>query len=144
MPRRFELTTQIPASREQAWAVFSNLPAWAEWSRLVPRAEGTLTAGARLTLSIRGPRGKLVTRSPVILAIDPPARLGLAMSVGAGWIVHMVHTFTFESAAPDRSVLRQRWDTTGAFALPLWPVLRRMMAGFSEFGDDLARRVSAG
>lgn len=142
MTRRFELASELPASRDRAWEVFAATQHWHEWSAFVPRVEGDLFAGETLRLTLRGLGGVDLIVYPAIISIEPPSQVVLEMSLGARGLVHMVHAFEFEPIADDRSRLVQRWDATGRLVWPLWPVLTRMMGRFRAFNDDLARRLS--
>jgi hypothetical protein len=141
--RTFELHTDIPAGREHAWQVLTDLTAWSKWNHLVPAAAGALRPGATLELMLRNAGGVPQPFRPVVLAVTPPRELVLAAAVGPRWMLQMVHTFQLEATGPDTAVIRQRWIATGLMAPVLWPVLRRNMMRFAELGADLARQSVA-
>jgi hypothetical protein len=140
--RHFELSTTIPANQDRVWQTLVRLPEWSAWNRLVPHAEGELRPGTTLDLKIRGPGGRPGPFHPTVVSVNPPTELVLAASVGSRWLLHMVHSFTVEAVGPAASLLRQRWNATGLLVPLLWPLIRRGMARFAEFGSDLAVRVN--
>jgi hypothetical protein len=142
--RQFELSTDIPAGRERAWQTLERLSEWSIWNRLVPHAAGELRPGSRLDLKIRGRSGRLSPFHPVVVSVAPPRELVLMASIGRGWLLHLVHTFSLEVISPGTSRLQQRWNATGLLVPFLWPVIWRGMARFEEFGSDLASRTAEG
>ncbi len=143
MAREFELATPIDGTLDQAWAALTDFDAYPQWSRLVPFASGEAVPGARVLLRVRGPGRRLRPMRPTIVSIDPPRELVFQASVGHRSLIHMVHSVTFVGSAASGVSLRQRWVATGALVPVLWPLLRLVMARFSEFGADLSARVSS-
>jgi hypothetical protein len=141
MGRRFELTTPVDGTADQAWAVLTDFDAYPRWNGLVLFADGTIEPGARVLLRVRGPGRRQRSVRSTIVGIDPRRELVFEASVGHRSLVHMVHSFTVESPAGG-VVLRQRWVATGILVPVLWPFLRLAMARFREFGVDLSTRVS--
>ncbi len=142
MPREFEISTPIDGSADEAWAVLTHFEDYSKWSRLLPFANGVAVPGARLDLRIRGPGRRLRPFRPRVVSVDPPHEMVLDASVGHRSLVHMVHSFTFVGCAETGVQLRQRWVATGILVPVLWPLLRRAMARFNEFGTDLSARVA--
>lgn len=138
----FELVTEIPAGQERAWSTLTQLAEWSRWNRLVPSAAGALQPGVQLDLQIRGSNGDLRPFRPVVVAITPPRELILEAWLGRRWLVRMLHTFSIEQRGPDAARLRQRWVASGLFVPVIWPILRRNMVRFTEFGSDLALEVA--
>ena len=56
-------------------------------------------------------------------------------------LVLLRHAFEIVPVGPNRSELRQRFESSGAFQLPLWPMLRAGMLQFEELGHDLAKQL---
>jgi len=143
MPREFEISTPIDGSADAAWAVLTRFADYSKWSRLLPLASGTLVPGTRLDLRIRCPGRRASSFRPRIVSVNPPHELVFDASVGHRSLVHMVHSFTFVGRAQIGVQLRQRWVVTGILVPVLWPLLRRAMSRFNEFGTDLSARVAA-
>jgi hypothetical protein len=143
MPREFEISTPIDGSADEAWAALTRFEDYSKWSRLLPFASGTVVPGTRLDLRIRGPGRRAFSFHPRVVSVNPPHELVLDASVGHRSFVHMVHSFTFVGCAETGVQLRQRWVATGILVPVLWPLLRRAMARFNEFGTDLSARVAA-
>ncbi len=144
MPREFEISTPIDGSADEAWAVLTRFEDYSKWSRLLPFASGTVVPGTRLDLRIRGPGRRVFSFRPRVVSVDPPHELVLDASLGHRSLVHMVHSFTFVGSTETGVQLRQRWVATGILVPVLWPLLRRAMARFNEFGTDLSARVAGG
>lgn len=143
MTRRFQLSTPIDGTPEEAWAVLAAFDAYPRWNHLVPFARGTTTAGERVLLHVRGPGRRTRPFRPTIESIDPPRELVFRASVGHRSLIHMVHSFEIVGSVASGVSLRQRWVASGALVPILWPLLRGAMARFSEFGVDLDARVCA-
>jgi hypothetical protein len=139
MARNFELLTPIDGTAEEAWGVLTDFASYSQWNRLVPFGQGSATPGSRLDLRMRGRPGRF---RPMVVSIDPLRELILEASVGHRTLIHLTHWFTFiPSLLPPSVLLRQRWLAEGALIPVVWPVLRRYMARFEEFGLELGRRV---
>ena len=141
--RHLELSTDIRAAPDAVWPALLDLPAWPEWSGLVPTAAGVVAPGQRLSFQIRMAPGALRGHRPTVLVVEPPSRLVLEASFGARWFIHMVDGFHL-TPTPEGCQLRQTWETSGVGVPMLWGRLRAAQEGFAEFGEDLARRCAGG
>ncbi|MBM4257935.1 MAG: hypothetical protein FJ147_18845 [Deltaproteobacteria bacterium] len=139
MARTFELATPIDGTVEEAWRVLTDFAAYVQWNRLVPFGHGSATPGTHLEFRLRGRPGR---RRPRVVTSTPPQELVLQDTVGHKTLLHMTHWFTFVPAAQSPGVdLCQRWRAEGMLVPLLWPLLRRDMARFAEFGHGLRDRV---
>ncbi|MFT5686771.1 MAG: hypothetical protein ACI8RZ_007728 [Myxococcota bacterium] len=140
--RHLELSADLPASAEAAWAVLIDTDDWPSWGRLVVAAEGELVAGHQWCMTLGGGEGRPTrTLRPRFVSMVPGRQLVFETRLGASWIVRMVHTFEVLPAGPTGSVLRQSFAITGLLVAPLWGVLHRGMVQFEALGADLALRL---
>lgn len=51
MSERIQHRLGVSATREQIWEVIADLPGWAAWNPLYPKAEGSIAFGAALRLT---------------------------------------------------------------------------------------------
>lgn len=139
MTRTFEIMTPIDGTAEEAWAVLIDFASYRQWNHLIPCGQGATSPGSRLELRLRGRPGRF---RPTVISVVPSHELVLEDSLGHRSLVHMTHGFTFLPAATGVGVLlRQRWVAQGVLVPVVWPLLRRDMARFEEFGLDLNHRV---
>jgi hypothetical protein len=139
MTRTFEIVTPIDGTAEEAWAVLIDFASYTQWNRLVPFGQGAPQPGSQLELRLRGRPGRF---RPTVVSVVPSCELVLEDSLGHRSLAHLTHSFTFLPAATETGVLlRQQWVARGVLVPVVWPLLRRDMARFAEFGCDLNRRV---
>lgn len=139
MARTFELVTPIDGTVEETWSVLTDFAAYAQWNHVVPFGHGAATPGTHVEFRLRGRPGR---RRPRVVASTPPHALVLEDTVGHKTLLHMTHWFTFVPASHSLGVdLRQRWRADGMLVPLVWPLLRRDMARFAEFGHGLRDRV---
>ena len=141
--RRVELSTELPAPAEVAWAVFLDTEAWPSWGGLVTSAAGVLEPGQRWTMTLRPERGRPRRMTPTLWSVGDRA-LAFETRIAGRWGVRIVHRFELEEAGDAASVLRQVFEVTGALVRPLWGPVSRGVLQFDELGADLARRLARG
>jgi len=140
--RQIELVTRLPASAAEAWAVLIDVDRWPEWGRLVTSARGEFVPGRVWTMRLSGRDGGPPRfMHPRFVAMPRPRGLVFETRFGGAWGVRLVHAFDVECDGPDRSLLRQSFDATGALVPLLWESLHRGMTQFEALGVDLARRL---
>ncbi len=110
--RRVDLSEELAASAEEAWAVFLDTEAWPRWGRLVTSATGQLEPGARWTMELR-PQGNGKPRQmcPHLVSVDPPRELAFETRIAG--LVHILHRFVIEPRGAERSALLQHFEISG-------------------------------
>ncbi len=141
--RRVDLSAELPASAEEAWALFTDTGSWPRWSHLVTSAAGRLEPGCRWTMQLR-PQGNGKPRQmrPHLVSVDPPRELAFETRIAG--LVHILHRFVIEPRGAGRSALLQHFEISGLGVALLWGPVRRGVLQFDELGHDLARRLRDG
>lgn len=60
----------IEAPPETVWRVLTDFGRYGEWNPFIPRLEGTLAPGNRLTVRLTPPGGRAMTFHPTVLAAE--------------------------------------------------------------------------
>lgn len=66
----------IDAPPERVWQILTDFVRYPAWNPLIPRAEGEVREGARLTVRIELPDGPRMTIRPTLLRVEPGRALG--------------------------------------------------------------------
>ena len=139
--RRLELSTELPASVQEAWDALVDLEGGPQWGRLVVAADGEFVPGARWTMRLQGEGGPSTMR-PYFVSMEPGRSIVFETRIVTGWAVTMRHVFELEATGAARCTLHQRFEATGLLVAPLWRPLHRGMLQFDRLGEDLAARLS--
>jgi len=75
MSLKIEHRVGVQASPEVLWALISDLPGWAAWNPLYPKAEGKLAIGSKLDVTLALPGGKPESIAPVVVDWVPHMQL---------------------------------------------------------------------
>ncbi len=141
--RTFDLTTEIPSSRDRAWQRLVRLEDWPRWNTILPWGVGEVRPGAVLDLRMLGRDGRLGPHRPTVVSVRPPEEVVLAAAFGHRGLLRMVHSLALDDLGPSHSRLRQRWTVTGLLVPWMWPSLARAMTRFEMLGSDLAAWVQS-
>lgn len=141
-PRHFELSTDLDASVDAAWAALIAIDRWHEWNRLMPAAAGRPEPGQRLALKLRREDGRLRDHRPVVVAVEPPEKVVLAANFGHRWLLRLVHSVIVEER-PGGARIRHRWDVSGLLTAPLWASLTQTFRRFDGMSEDLRQHLEA-
>ncbi len=85
MPVKLERRIGIQAPDEIVWELLSDVPGWATWNPLYPRAEGVIRIGNRWSLDLALPDQPLRTINPVILDWAPYDHIHWRLDMMRGW-----------------------------------------------------------
>jgi hypothetical protein len=121
---------EIDAPAERVWRVLTDFAAYPEWSPFVRRAEGEVTVGARLQVSIEPPGGRGMSFRPTVLVAAPDRELRW---LGRLWVPGLFdgeHAFVIEPLDEGRVRFIQRERFGGL----LVPVLSKMLDGATRRG----------
>lgn len=131
---------EIDAPADEVWKALVDFGAYPRWNRTIPRAEGAVAVGARLSLQL-----ELGTESrafdPEVLEVRPGALLLLQKVLLHRVLLRATHAFRLDSLGGDRTRLTQEWQLDGVLAGAVWPRFRLGLPAFARMGGDLAREV---
>ena len=68
--RLIETTTDIRAPAARIWSILTDFPAYPTWNPFITAAEGELSTGARLKITIAPPGHRPMTFRPVVLVVE--------------------------------------------------------------------------
>ena len=103
MAVKLERRIGIQAPDEIVWEILSNVPGWASWAPMYPRAEGEIRIGNRWTVDIRLPGEPVRTIHPVILDWAPYDHIHWRLDTMRGW-VRTVRFLEIEKMGPENIV----------------------------------------
>lgn len=86
MPTKLERRIGINAPDEVIWEVLSDIPGWAAWNPIYPKAEGVIRIGDRWNLDLALPGQKVRLINPVILDWAPFDHIHWRSSMMRGWV----------------------------------------------------------
>lgn len=142
--RTLEARIDIDAPVDQVWDVLRNAAAYAEWNPFIPRIEGALQPGSRLTIRIEPPGGWGMTFKPTVQAVEPNQLVR--------WLGHLLlpgvfdgeHSLQLESIDRNHTRFIQSERFSGLLVPLLGGLLARTHRGFEEMNQALKVRVEAG
>jgi hypothetical protein len=73
--RLIETTTDIRAPAARIWSILTDFPAYSAWNPFITAAEGELSTGARLKITIAPPGHRPMTFRPVVLVVERESEL---------------------------------------------------------------------
>jgi hypothetical protein len=128
MTGQMRTSVDIDAGPELVWEVLTDVPAFAEWSPLLARAEGTFAPGGRVVLGFLPLNPLLRTTVPVrVLEVTPHRRLRYRLRfgrLGVPGLLDTEHSMTItEQGGGVRLWLEMRFR--GLLFLPLMRSLNR-------------------
>jgi hypothetical protein len=100
--RAIEAVTDIPASREAAWVVLTDFPAYPAWATYLQRIEGRAEAGTWMRL-VEGPPGRrpYEVRTRTLEATAGTRLVWAGRIPGAPWLPSAIFTGTHEFLRAD-------------------------------------------
>lgn len=141
-----DVATEINASPQQVWAVFTDFSRYPEWSTYIEEVEGRAETGARLRVVMRlAGQQPLDVRVP-LAEVTPGARLAWrAVIPGAAWLPGAVfggvHEFLLTALPDGRTRFVQREHLTGLLAEAARKKVPGIAEAFAAFNDALKNRV---
>ena len=130
----YRAQTRIDAPATAVWAVLTDVAAWPTWEPNVTKVEGTVAAGADITVHTR-----LSDRAfPVaVSALDAPRQMQWTGGMPLG-LFRGVRTFTLTESEGCTEVAVHE-----VFSGPLLFLMRRMMPDLQPSFDDFVRSLKA-
>lgn len=133
---------EIDAPADKVWRTLTDFPSFPGWNPFIRRAEGELTAGSRLEVSIQPSGTKGMTFRPTVLSVEPNRELRWLGRLLIPGLFDGEHIFEIEPAGMDRVRFTQREVFRGLFV----PLLARSLdrdtrRGFEEMNRALKVRA---
>lgn len=86
MAVKLERRIGIHAPDEVVWDILADIPGWADWNPMYPRAEGVIRIGDRWTAELALPGQSPRTINPVILDWAPYDHIHWRLDMMRGWV----------------------------------------------------------
>jgi hypothetical protein len=139
-----EVTTEIAATSQQVWEVFTDFSRYPEWTTYIREIDGDLAAGTHVRVVLGLPGQRLRDFRTSLLDATPGSRL--AWAGGAPWlpaaVLGGVHEFVLTALPDGRTRFTQREHFTGVLArLVKKAMMRGADEAFEAFNIALKHRV---
>jgi hypothetical protein len=131
---------EIRATPEQIWSLLTDAPRFPEWNSTVSSLEGTIAAGARLTLKVTLDPKR--TFRPTVTKLEPHAEM--EWSDGFAPMFKGVRTFTLASKGNGVTEFAMKEVFSGAMLPLVRGSLPDFGPAFEAFARDLKRTAEAG
>jgi hypothetical protein len=131
------LTVNVPV--EDVWATLTDLSGYRTWNPFITAADGSISVGERLSLSIQPPGGRAMTFKPWVTAVEPHHYLEWLGHLGLPGIFDGRHSFTLTPMAGGRTLLQQAETFTGLLTCLSGSMLSRTRTGLDAMNEALAR-----
>ena len=138
--KTFNTTIAIDAPLIKVWSVLTDLPAWPSWNSTVPRVEGTVALGNKVTVYTTASPGRAF---PVkVTALEPPRVMVWAGGMPLGLFVGQ-RTYTLTEHAPGKTTFTMREEFSGLLAGLIGKSIPDLQPLFLEFAACLKRASEA-
>jgi hypothetical protein len=128
---------EINAPAEKVWRVLTDFAAYPEWNPFVRRADGEVSVGARLVVTIQPSGAKGMSFRPTVLVADPNRELRWYGQLWFPGLFEGEHSFSIEPLGDQRVRFVHRERFTGI----LVPLLTRMLDGGTRHGFELMNQA---
>jgi hypothetical protein len=142
VPLTISSTADLDATREDVWAVLSDLDRWQDWNPHVVRAAGELHPGARLALSIRTGRGGTMRFRPTVVDVEVGRGFAWLGSLGVRGLFDGHHRFVLDDLPGGRTRIVQSEEFRGLLVRPLRRTVADAEHAFHEVHVSLAARLA--
>lgn len=133
----------IQAPDEIVWEILSDIPGWASWNPLYPRAEGVIRIGDVWSLDLALPGEKLQTIRPVILDWAPYDHIHWRLNALRGW-VSTIRFLEIEKMGPENCIFSNGEIFGGMLGGLVAGRLRGpIRQGFADLGEALKAKSEA-
>ena len=135
---------EIHASAGKVWQVLTNFAAYPKWNPFVRRAEGEVSVGARLHVTIQPSGGNGMSFRPTVLVAEPNRELRWLGRLWLPGVFDGEHSFGIETLSEGHVRFIQRERFKGL----LVPFLAKMLdgdtrRGFEEMNQALKQRAES-
>jgi hypothetical protein len=135
---RTEIALQAPA--ERVWELLTDLTLYSQWNPLFVRAQGRVTAGERLALTVQLPSIPAFEITPKLLHADRHVRLFWQQTLAVSPLMSWTYGVELEPLLPGRLKLVQR-STFGGLLGPLFDFALKapVEGGMSQLNRAISR-----
>lgn len=143
MAVKLERRIGIQAPDEIVWELLSDIPGWAAWNPLYPRAEGEIRIGNRWSLDLALPGQPLRTINPVILDWAPYDHIHWRLDMMRGW-ARTVRFLEIEKMGEENVIFNNGEIFDGWLGPSIARRMRRpILDGFEALNEALKARAEA-
>lgn len=143
MAIKLERRIGIQAPDEVIWEILSDIPGWADWNPLYPRASGVIRIGDRWDLDLQLPGRKRQTIHPVILDWAPFDHIHWKLSM-LGGLVRTVRFHELEKMGEENVIFSNGEIFDGLLGPSAARRLRNpILHGFQLLNEALKERAEA-
>lgn len=143
MATKLERRIGIQAPDEIVWEILSDIPGWAAWNPMYPKARGEIRIGQRWTLELALPGQKRRTIHPVILDWAPYDHIHWRLDSLGGW-VRTVRYLEIEKMGAENIIFSNGELFDGLLGRAAARRLRRpIIDGFEAMNEVLKQRSEA-
>lgn len=139
--RTFSTTCHIEAPSAKVWSILMDLARWPEWNTTVPRVEGKLAAGGRITVYSSASPGRAFPITVSVLI--PTTRMvwtgGMPLGLFKGQ-----RSFSLQEPAPGQTMFTMTEVFSGLLAPLIVRSLPDLQPYFDEFAASLKRTAEGG
>lgn len=129
--RSFSSTCRIDAPATKVWALLTDLAAWPNWNTTVPRVEGTVALGNKVTVYSTASPGRAF---PVKVAeISPPNKMVWSGGMPLGLFVGR-RTYSLAELAPGKTTFTMSEEFSGLLA----PLITKSIPDLQPFFEEFA------
>jgi len=143
MAEKLERRIGIQAPDEIVWEILSDIPGWADWNPIYPRAQGEIRIGNRWTLDLALPGQPVRTIHPVILDWAPYDHIHWRLDILRGW-ARTVRFLEIEKMGPENVIFSNGEIFDGLLGgLAVRRLGRPILDGFEAMNEVLKQRSEA-
>lgn len=143
MAVKLERRIGIQAPDEIVWEILSDIPGWADWNPIYPRAEGEIRIGNRWMVELALPGQKPQTIHPVILDWAPYDHIHWRLDILRGW-ARTVRFLEIEKMGPENVIFSNGEIFDGLMGGMVARRMRRpIIDGFEQMNEVLKQRSEA-
>lgn len=139
--REIRSEIEIEASAERVWSVLTDFAAFPEWNPFMRSAEGELTKGEHISVTMQPPGHRPSTFRPTLLSVDAGRGFRWLGHFGVPGIFDGEHIHEVEALGPQRTRYVQREEFRGVLPPFLGGMLKDTERGFEQMNAALKARA---
>jgi hypothetical protein len=134
--KTFSTSCVIHAAPTKVWSVLTDLAAWPSWNTTVPKVEGTVALGNKVTVYTTASPGRAF---PVkVAALNPPREMLWIGGMPLGLFVGQ-RTYTLTEHSPGKTTFSMKEEFSGLLAPLIAKSIPDLQPLFVEFAACLKR-----